>query len=93
MRTIPTTIYLDACDYELIKSISPNSVYFFKQCKVYDEHTTFPWVSIAIVFTPTRLVRRPLVAMLKDLICAIADNHPSKEVICALVYRFIFYLE
>lgn len=89
----PVTIYLDSCDYNLIKTISPNSVYFFKQCQVYGEQSTFPWDGVTIVFTPTRIVRRPLVAMLKDLICAIAGNHPSKEVICALVYRFIFYLE
>lgn len=89
----PVTIYLDSCDYDLIKAISPNSVYFFQKCQVFFENTDVPFASIAVMFTPNRLTRRPLCAMLKDLICAIADNHPSKEVICALVYRFIFYLE
>lgn len=86
------TIYLDTCDYDLIKSISHNSTFFFKKCHILVEHTTMPFSSVAIMFTPTRLIRRPLIAMIKDLVCAIADGNENKELLCSLIYRFMFYL-
>lgn len=89
----PVTIYLDSCDYDLIKAISPNSVYFFRKCQVLFEQTDVPFTSVAILFNPNRLTRRPMTAMLKDLICAVADNHEQKELLCALIYKFLFYLE
>lgn len=89
----PVTLYLDSCDYDLIKAISSNSVYFFKKCQVLYEQTDVPFTSIAIMFTPNRLTRRPLTAMLKDLICYVADDNDNKELVCALIYKFLFYLE
>lgn len=91
MKTV--TLYLDSCDFELIQSLSPNSAYFLKKCKVLREHTSMPFEAIALVFTPDRFTRRPMVAMLKDLICAIADGDKNSEVLCALVYKFLFSLE
>lgn len=89
----PVTVYLDSCDFDLIQSLSPNSAYFFKKCKVLREHTPMPFEAVTLIYTPDRLTRRPMVAMLKDLICAIADGDKNSEILCALVYIFLFSLE
>lgn len=89
----PVTLYLDSCDYDLIQSLSPNSVYFFKKCKILSEQTSMPFEAVALIFNPDRFTRRPMVAMLKDLICAIADGNKNGEVLCALVYKFLLSLE
>lgn len=93
MRTIPTTIYLYASDFELIKSVSPNAVYFFKKCQVLFEQTTMPFVSVAIIFTPDRFTRRPMCTMLKDLVNYVADDNVNRKLVCALINKFLFYLE
>lgn len=86
------TIYLDAVDLELVKQISPSSVYFLNKCTILHEKTSMPFESVAIMFTPDRFTRRAMSAMLKDLICRIADHDDRSELICAIVYRFLNYI-
>lgn len=90
MKTV--TIYLDSCDYDLIKATSPSSRFFFQKCSTMYEQTDVPFSQVAILFTPNRLTRRPMVTMLKELICAVADGNNHREVLCALIYKFLFYL-
>lgn len=88
----PITIYLDSCDYDLIKATAPSSRFFFQKCSTMFEQTDVPFTQVAILFTPNRLTRRPMVAMLKELICAVADGNEHREVLCAIIYKFLFYL-
>lgn len=86
------TIYLDSCDYDLIKATAPSSVFFFQKCKLMFEQTDMPFTQIALFFNPDSLTRRPMIAMLKELICAVADGNEHREVLCAIIYKFLFYL-
>lgn len=86
------TIYLDAADLDLIHEISPSSTYFFRKCSIMHEHSTMPFAAVAISFIPDRFTRRAMSAMIKDMICRIAEHDERTELICAIAYKFLNYI-
>lgn len=90
MKTV--TIDINQCDYTLICEKSANSIFFFKKCIITHEDIEYPFGGVSIQFIPDRLTRRPLVAMLKDLVQTILEDDVNKEQIAEIVYRFLFHL-
>lgn len=88
----PVTIELCQADFLLISEKSASSKYFFSHCIINHEDYEYPFGAVTIQFVPDRLTRRPMVAMLKDLIGCILEDDVNKEHLCELVYLFIFYL-
>lgn len=85
-------IYLDRCDLEIIQMVSPNAQHFLSHCQVMNEATTDSFASVAIMFTPDRHTRRPLVTMLRDMVTYVADGGSNRELVCALIYRFLSFV-
>lgn len=90
MRLI--TIDLNRSDYTLISEKSKCSTFFFKKCIVEFEDESLPFSAVTIQFYPNRLTRRPLVAMLKDLVQCILDNDEKREQIAEIIMIFLFHL-
>lgn len=89
----PVTIELDQCDFDMIREKSKNSTYFFQKCVIVHEDESFPFSTVTIKFVPDRLTRRPLVAMIYDLIYCIKENDPNKDQLYYLVWLFLLKLE
>lgn len=85
-------VYLDRCDLELIQMVSPNAQHFLSHCQVLNEATADSFASVAIMFTPDRHTRRPLVTMLRDMVTYVADGGSNSELVCALIYRFLNFV-
>lgn len=90
MKTV--TIDINQCDYTLICEKSANSIFFFKKCIITHEDIEYPFGGVSIQFIPDRLTRRPLVAMLKDLVQCIVDNDADSQQIAEIIYIFLFHL-
>lgn len=88
----PVTINFNQCDYTLICKKSKCSTYFFKKCILDFEDESYPFSAVTIQFYPNRLTRRPLVAMLKDLVQCIVDDDADKQQIAEIIEMFLFHL-
>lgn len=88
----PVTIELCQADYCLIREKSDSSKFFFSRCIIDQEDYEYPFGAVTIKFVPDRLTRRPMIAMLKELISCILEDDVNKEHLCELVFLFIFYL-
>lgn len=88
----PVTINFNQSDYTLICEKSTNSIFFFKKCIVTHEDMEYPFGGVTIQFVPDRLTRRPLVAMLKDLVQCIVDDDVNSQQIAEIIYLFLFHL-
>lgn len=88
----PITIDFNLSDYTLICKKSKCSTYFFKKCLVAFEDELLPFSAVTIQFYPNRLTRRPLVAMLKDLVQCIVEDDADSQQIAEIIYLFLFHL-
>lgn len=86
------TIDFNLCDYTLICEKSKCSAFFFKKCIIEFEDESLSFSAVTIQFYPNRLTRRPLVAMLKDLVQCILDNDEKREQIAEIIMIFLFHL-
>lgn len=88
----PVNIDFWLSDYTLMCKKSKCSDYFFKKCIVAFEDESLPFSAVTIQFYPNRLTRRPLVAMLKELVQCIVDGDEDSQQIAEIIYLFLFHL-
>lgn len=77
------------CDYCLLREKSANSIYFLKRCIIVAEDYEYPFCAVTLKFVPDRLTRRPMVAMIQDLIDVIIQDDVNSEHIGKLAKMFI----
>lgn len=88
----PVTVSLELSDYKLVQQKSKCSVYFFQRCKITEIDKGMPFEAVDITFTPDRLTRRPMIAMLKELVEAVWKHDEDSSNLCSIVYLFLFHL-
>lgn len=81
------------CDYCLIREKSDNSIYFLKRCIIVTEDYEDLFGGVTLKFVPDRLTRRPMVAMIQDLIDAILEDDEYSEHIGELAKMFLSKLD
>lgn len=80
-------------DYCLIREKSANSIYFLKRCIIVAEDMQYPFGAVTLQFVPDRLTRRPMVAMIQDLIDSILEDDVNSEHIGELAKMFLSKLD
>lgn len=84
-----TTIYLESPDLNLIRQLCPGSIHFLSLCIISEERDGYPFKAATVSWVNTRLVRRALRLLLKELVTLIKDEHPQKELLADIAIRFI----
>lgn len=89
----PKSIEMCQCDYCLLREKSDNSIYFLKRCIIVTEDYEYPFGGVTLKFVPDRLTRRPMVAMIQDLIDVILEDDVNSEHIGELAKMFLSKLD